>query len=219
MGHECPGAFASSYSFVNEIAIVRIPNISLSRRFIFLNRLFLSKLDKKIAKDSTSMDRNEMQELCEAQVQILQRMAGIKDCREDLAALQAANAVQKNRIADQDARALLMEAEHTQYVQKMERSFSSMQADMQAFMGLNAQTVTLQVNSYQQSLSQQRDAHLEAVRALTESCNAKVFLAEEQCKLARLELQDLLAFKSRTTSHSDAPNMWSENEDEDDVPS
>ena len=164
------------------------------------------------------MDRTEMQELCEAQVQILQRMAGIKDCREDLAALQAANAVQKQRIADQDARALLMEAEHTEYVQKMERSFSSMQADMQAFMGLNAQTVTLQVNSYQQSLTQQRDAHLEAVRVLTESFNAKVFLAEEECKLARQELQDLLAFKSRTPSHSDAPHMWSENEDEDTVP-
>ena len=164
------------------------------------------------------MDRTEMQELCEAQVQILQRMAGIKDCREDLAALQEANAVQKNRIADQDARALLMEAEHTQYVQKMERSFSSMQADMQAFMGLNAQTVTLQVNSYQQSLAQQRDAHLEAIRVLTEAFDGKIALAEEQCKLARQELQDLLAFKSRTPSRTDAPNMWSENEDEDGVP-
>ena len=203
--------------FVNETAIVQLWNISLSRRFIFFqkrNRSFQKSHVKQFARDSEGMDRNEMQELCEAQAQILQRMAGMRDCREELAVAQAANAVHKHRIAEQDARALHMHVEHTKYMETMDRSFLSMQADMQVFMDSNAATAGEQLNSYKQSLAQQDAKHTESVRVLTESFDRKLSLAEEQLQLARQELQDVLAFKSRTPTDmdADAPDLWSENE-------
>ena len=167
------------------------------------------------------MDRNEMQELCAAQAQILQRLAGMRDCREELAVAQAANAVHKHRIAEQDARALHMHVEHSKYMETMDRSFLSLQADMQVFMSLHAETAGEQLNSYKQALAQQDAKHTESVRVLTESFDIKLTLAEEQCKktgaelqLARQELQDVLAFKSRTPTDmdADAPDLWSENE-------
>ena len=172
------------------------------------------------------MDRNEMQELCEAQAQILQRLTGMRDCREELSAAHEANAVHKHRIAEQDARALHMHVEHTKYMETMDRAFLSLQADMQVFMSLNAETAGEQLNSYKQALAQQDAKHTESVRVLTESFDVKPTLAEEQCKktgaelqLARQELQDLLAFKSSTSCDMDAPDLWSENENEDGVPS
>lgn len=173
------------------------------------------------------MVRHEMQELLDMHTEMQQTIADMRGCRDELAVAQAANAGYKKRIAEQDACAVRMDAEQTKYMENVNRSFLSLQADMQVFMDLSAEAAAERMSaantardSYKQSLANQDALHVESVRALNESCDGKLTLADELCKktcaelqLARQEVQDLLAFCSKTPSDMDVPDLWSEDED------
>ena len=60
----------------------------------------------------------------------------MRGCRDELAAAQAANAGYKKRITEQDARTVRMDTEQTKYMENVNRSFLSLQADMQVFLSL-----------------------------------------------------------------------------------
>ena len=85
------------------------------------------------------MVRREMQELLDIHTEMQQTIADMRGCRDELAAAQAANARYKKRIAEQDACAVRMDAEQTKYMENVNRSFLSLQADMQVFMDLSAE--------------------------------------------------------------------------------
>ena len=173
------------------------------------------------------MVRHEMQELLDMHTEMQQTIADMRGCRDELAAAHAANTRYKKRIAEQDACAVRMDAEQTKYMENVNRSFLSLQADMQVFMDLSAEAAAERMSaantardSYKQSLANQDALHVESVRALNESCDGKLTLADELCKktcaelqFARQEVQDLLAFCSKTPSDMEPPDLWSEDED------
>jgi hypothetical protein len=119
-----------------------------------------------------------------------QTMARMSDNAEELATAQAANALQKKHIAEQDARALRIDTQHKKYVEGMGKSFSSLQDSVQAFVVQMIDTAAEQLVEAKEArdtnkkLLAERDAgHKDCVRELTESFDVKL---AEQIKASEL---------------------------------
>ena len=129
------------------------------------------------------MGRLEMQQLLEGHTKMQQTIARMSDNAEQLTVAQAANAGYKRRIAEQDASALRIDAQHKEHVEGMGKSFSSYQDGIQAVVVQMLDNTTQQLLQANDARDTNKRLHQDCVRELTESFDGKL---AEQTKASEL---------------------------------
>ena len=133
------------------------------------------------------MGRLEMQQLLEGHTKMQQTIARMSDNAEQLTVAQAANAGYKRRIAEQDASALRIYAQHKEHVEGMGKSFSSYQDGIQAVVVQMLDNTTQQLLQANDARDTNKKLHQDCVRELTESFDGKLAEQTKASELAEVQ--------------------------------
>ena len=128
-----------------------------------------------------------MDKLWDAHNKMQQTMARMSDNAEQLTVAQAANAGYKKRIAEQDARALRIDAQHKKHVEGMGKSFSSYQDGIQAVVVQMLDNTTQQLLQANDARDTNKKLHQDCVRELTESFDGKLAEQTKASELAEVQ--------------------------------